>query len=580
MTSRKAQNPAEEAAQTALSAVYGCIAERRSFILEAGAGAGKTYSLIKSLEYLLNNSGAELRRKQQRIACITFTNVAKNEIESRTDKNPAIHSDTIHAFCWSLIRNFQPDLRIILPSIGKWNDRMTEADITEFGSREVVYDLGYPSIEEDKINLYHDDVLDLMVQLLEKPKFRTFFLSQYPILFIDEYQDTNKKFAEAIQQHFLDTDAPILIGFFGDHWQKIYGDGCGKIEHPSLHVIEKNSNFRSVPAVVNVLNALRLELTQEVKDPDAVGTAAVYHTNNWGGERRKGAHWNGDVPSEVAHIYLQNLTANLAGQGWDFDPKKTKILMLTHNVLAEEQGYKNFADVFDRNESFIKKEDKYVAYFVDILEPLCAAYENKKYGDMFTILGGRKPPMITHKEKESWAQSMDGLIVLRQTGTIGEVIEHLRIKRYPRLPEVLERKEQEFQEHVPEDGVEEPKMITRLRALKAVSYSEIISFAKFSNAYTPFATKHSVKGAEFENVLIVLGRGWSQYNFDQMLTWINGSVPADKIETFERSRNLFYVCCSRPKLRLALLFTQELESESLRVLGSLFGAEVYALPNI
>lgn len=580
MAPRKIKNRAEEAAQTALTAVYSCIDERRSFILEAGAGAGKTYSLIKSLEYLLKNNGAELRRKQQRIACITFTNVAKNEIESRTDKNPAIHSDTIHAFCWSLIRNFQSDLRDILPGIGKWSERMAEVEIADFGSREVVYDLGYPSIEEDKVNLYHDDVLDLMVQLLEKPKFRVVFLSQYPILFIDEYQDTNKKFAEAIQTHFLGTDAPILIGFFGDHWQKIYGDGCGKIEHPNLQVIEKNSNFRSVPAVVDVLNALRPELTQEVKDPNAVGTAAVYHTNNWGGVRRTGAHWNGDVPSEVAHVYLQSLITKLTEQGWDFDSKKTKILMLTHNVLAEEQGYKNFADVFDRNESFIKKEDKYVAYFVDILEPLCAAYENKKYGDMFKILGGRKSPMITHKEKEIWAQSMDGLIALRQTGTIGEVIEHLKTKRYPRLPDVLERKEQEFQEYVPEDGVEEPKMITRLQALKAVSYSEVISFAKFTNAYTPFATKHSVKGAEFENVLIVLGRGWSQYNFNQMLTWINGSVPTDKIEAFERSRNLFYVCCSRPKLRLALLFTQELESESLRVLGSLFGAEVYALPNI
>ncbi|MDB5264498.1 MAG: helicase [Parcubacteria group bacterium] len=580
MSLTSTKNPAEEAAQAALDAVYRCITERKSFILEAGAGAGKTYSLIKSLEFLLKNSGPELRRRQQKIACITFTNVAKNEIESRTDKNPIIHSDTIHAFCWSLIRNFQPELRVALPSIGKWAERMTVTEVTDLGLREVVYDLGYPSIEEHQINLYHDDVLDLIVTLLEKPKFRTFFLSQYPVLFIDEYQDTNKKFADAIQRHFLGKDEPILIGFFGDHWQKIYGDGCGKIEHESLDIIEKNSNFRSVPAVVNVLNALRQELPQEVKDPDAAGTAAAYHTNNWAGVRRTGAHWNGDVSSEAAHAYLLNLRTNLITQGWDFDPTKTKILMLTHNVLAEEQGYKNFADVFERNESFIKKEDKYVAYFVDTLEPLCAAYENKKFGDMFTVLGGRKPLMITHQDKIKWSESMNGLIALRHTGTIGQIVEYIRDKKYPRLPEVLERKEKEFEDFVLEDGAEEPKSIGRLRALKKIMYKEVISFAQFSNAYTPFATKHSVKGAEFENVLIVLGRGWSQYNFDQMLTWMNTTVPVDKIDTFERSRNLFYVCSSRPKKRLALLFTQKLEDYSLGALSTLFGSEVHALPNI
>jgi DNA helicase-2/ATP-dependent DNA helicase PcrA len=96
----------------------------------------------------------------------------------------------------------------------------------------------------------------------------------------------------------------------------------------------------------------------------------------------------------------------------------------------------------------------------------------------------------------------------------------------------------------------------------------------FLNGHTPFATKHSVKGEQFENVLVVLGRGWNKYNFDQFLTWAAapGQVPGDKLETYERNRNLLYVCCSRPKVRPALLFTQKLSPTSVATLDAWFGA--------
>jgi DNA helicase-2/ATP-dependent DNA helicase PcrA len=114
-------NPAEEAAQRALDNIYACIADNKSFVLEAGAGSGKTYSLIKTLNHLIEIRGSSLLRLHQKIACITFTNVAKDQINSRTDKNPLIHPDTIHAFCWSLIKSFQVNLREELVLIPKWN---------------------------------------------------------------------------------------------------------------------------------------------------------------------------------------------------------------------------------------------------------------------------------------------------------------------------------------------------------------------------------------------------------------------------------------------------------------------------
>ncbi len=99
-------NPAEAASERALTQVYACLDRGESFRLEAGAGAGKTYTLVKSLQYLIKRDKYGLPRRHQQIACITFTNVAKDEIESRTDRSPLIYCGTIHAFCANILRQF------------------------------------------------------------------------------------------------------------------------------------------------------------------------------------------------------------------------------------------------------------------------------------------------------------------------------------------------------------------------------------------------------------------------------------------------------------------------------------------
>ena len=122
---------------------------------------------------------------------------------------------------------------------------------------------------------------------------------------------------------------------------------------------------------------------------------------------------------------------------------------------------------------------------------------------------------------------------------------------------------------------DESSSITRLRELSGISYKEVSALARFINEQTPFVTKHGVKGAEFENVLVVFGRGWNHYNFNQFLEWAGNpaTIPSDKIEAFERNRNLFYVVCSRPKKRLAMLFTQKLSDKALATLAGWFGSK-------
>lgn len=64
-------NSAILAAREAEAAVARCLSEDNSFLLEAGAGAGKTYSLVEALKSLLSSQSVTLRKKNQRVACIT-----------------------------------------------------------------------------------------------------------------------------------------------------------------------------------------------------------------------------------------------------------------------------------------------------------------------------------------------------------------------------------------------------------------------------------------------------------------------------------------------------------------------------
>lgn len=567
-----AVSPAEKEGIRALSEIEKCITNKQCFKLEAGAGAGKTYSLIKTLELLIEQEGRRMPRLNQKIACITFTNVAQKEIEARIDKNPLIHCDTIHGFCWSIISRYQSQLRTILPEMGAWSDRLEEAG--GVGSRRVEYTLGYRRISDEAISLHHDDILPLKIELLKFEKFRNIFRQLYPIILIDEYQDTNNDWIEAIKEQYLDKEDPPLFGFFGDHWQKIYGNGCGELIHPAIKEIGKGANFRSVSTIVDCLNRMRPELEQFVEDPEKLGEIHVFHTNNWNGARLTGAHYGGDLPDDEASLALSTVKNILLEQEWNFSAGTTKILMLTHRALGKQQGYSSLPSLFRYNDSFTKKENPHIAFFVDHLEPACQAFNDKKFGAMFLSLGIKGKYISKLSDKKSWSQSMTRLNELRESGTVLEVIAHLMKTGIPRLPDSVKKVEAKLSSFDFESGEDLPRALEELRSLHDVKYQEIVSLANYLDGHSPFETKHGVKGAQFENVLVILGRGWNQYNFNEMLEWAGaGNVPAGKVKKYENNRNLFYVACSRPKKRLAFLFTQELSFQGLNTVNQWFGSE-------
>lgn len=566
------ETPAEEASRVALERVFAALNDGRSFRLEAGAGAGKTYSLIKALEFLIEKHEREMPRRGQQIACITYTNVARDEIEMRTDRHPIIRCDTNHGFCWSLISGFQRQLRELVSAMPAWEERLVEAG--GIGERAVDYNLGHRSVRDHVISLHHDDILPLTISLMGYAKFRQLVAQRYPIILIDEYQDTDADWIAAIKQHFLGAQGAPLFGFFGDHWQKIYGNGCGKLEHPDVEEIDKGANFRSVQTIVDVLNAMRPELPQFVENPKLPGDVRVFLTNDWVGQRQTGGHWGGDLPTEASHLALKMVRAQLEDEDWDLTPEHTKILMLTHRVLATEQGYASLPAAFRYNESFTRKEHPYISWFADMLEPACDAFAAHRYGQMFEVLGTGLPHLRNPADKQLWFNSMATLMTLRDDGTVADVLAHLRAARRPRLPDAVADLERELAAFDRDSGEEMPPVLAEIERLHSVLYAEVSALRRYLDGSSPFETKHGVKGAQFENVLVVVGRGWNLYNFNEMLELAAATtIPIARQAAFERNRNLFYVACSRPKRRLAVLFTQLMSPVAITTLEQWFGAD-------
>lgn len=85
-----------------------------------------------------------------------------------------------------------------------------------------------------------------------------------------------------------------------------------------------------------------------------------------------------------------------------------------------------------------------------------------------------------------------------------------------------------------------------------VPYKEVQSLYKYLEGMTPFSTQHKTKGSEFNNVLVVLDNGkWNDYNFEKLFTSSDDELQNSVVQ---RTRKIFYVCCTRAKEKLAVYY--------------------------
>lgn len=512
-----------------------------SFRVEAGAGSGKTYSLNKAIEWIQTNKWAEYNRKKQTVVCITYTNAAVDVIAERLSKDSFILPSTIHSFAWNAIKQYQSFLIDVVT-----NDPDFLSDEGDFFKvTEVTYTLGHRYKENGIQYLYHDDVLKLFCRLLDNAKFRRVFADKYPLILIDEYQDSYGPVIDRFVNFFIAEKKGPQFGFFGDSWQTIYqsSKACGLIEHENLDIIKKGSNFRSAPRIVKLLNDLRPDLPQASAIDDFDGEVVVITCEDYMGPRRTDRNFKDELPPEELKARLNKVTEKIKQE--TPAEEKLKVLMITHKVLATQQGYEKLLDIL--NDGLRDKEDPFLLFFMDTVEPIYHALNTSNMQLLFDTLGIKRYPITKKSEKRKWKNLQEQLSEARNKRTI-DVFEVVNQTKLIPIPPKLDEWYHLYQ-NIPETMYTSD---TSIQSFLNLDYTQFTAAIDFLYPEALFSTEHGVKGEEYDNVVFVIGRGWNQYQFETYAPMITGKapIPSGKQTSFERNRNLFYVCCSRPKKRL------------------------------
>ena len=554
---------AKEEADKADELIISTLQQGHSFRVEAGAGSGKTYSLNKVIEWIQANKWNEYKRKNQNVVCITYTNAAVDVIAERLASNSFIIPSTIHSFAWNAIKQYQSTLIDIIAKDEKlWAKESDFSDITS-----IQYTLGHRYVDNGVHYLFHDDVIKLFVTMLDNAKFRRVFSDKYPLILIDEYQDSFRSIIDRFIEYFISRRSGPQFGFFGDAWQTIYqsNNACGLIEHENIIIIPKGSNFRSAPRIVRFLNDIRPELPQQSAIDKFEGEILVITCEDYMGERRTDRNFKDDLPADELRNRLNSVTAHLKAS---IPAEETlKILMITHKVLAAQQGYERLLEILQ--DGLRDKEDPFLMFFMQTVEPIYKALQDSDMQLLFNTLKKRYP-VTKRSEKTRWNKLEQDLVAVRQQRASDVLKVVIESDLIPIPPQV----EGYYQLYCTAPELIYPNGVS-IKEFLELEYAQFLAAIDFLYPEAQFSTEHGVKGEEYDNVIFAISKGWNQYQFETYAPMIDGSVPIPrgKESSFERNRNLFYVCCSRPKKRLIFFVSVPMTATFRKFLANLVGEE-------
>ena len=586
-----------------IAAIIDNLKSNESFVLEAGAGSGKTFALIQTLQFLISNKSSELVQKRQKIVCITYTNVAKNEIKQRIKNNKLIKVLTIHEFLWETIGSFRTQLIKQLSELNealradkpdKYNENL------EFRINEVIYD-EYPFRDFENGKIHHDDVISLAYMMIKNyPTLSRIIVQKYPYIFIDEYQDTAPEIVEALICYTLERfPKEITLGFYGDSYQKIYDSGMGSlqtyIDAKKLNLITKEENYRSSKSVRELLNNFRGNIKQikpENKD-EIIGSIEFINCTNYPAKGDKKVKEYENSLLDIKDANYDYVISQLLEKGWNFSNNgKDKVLIIANSKVASRAGFGNLYQAynkrfFDAKEELLKRKNNFIRLFIGSvdnktsierrtgIEHLVFDYQNNDVRSVIDFLNKTSPgsgALKKHSDKKRINDKLKELIQLRESGTIEDVFNFCKTKNLIKISHSLQRKF-DFILKPPDDLDEaelkrQNKEIEFYKTINGLPYTEVIALSNHVNDQNPFTTKHGTKGEEYNNVLVVIDdTSWkSKYNFAKFI-----SNTDDKPDRLMRTRNLFYVSCSRAIENLVVLSLSEMNDNTMEIVKTWFG---------
>lgn len=513
-------------AREVMEQIKECLTKKQNFLLSGGAGSGKTYTLIQTLHNVFKHDAAA------RVACITYTNVAADEIKERSPYSK-LHVSTIHDFLWEVIKGYQKNLKQTVVALvaaektskGTGITYSGENEITE-GSLEFIEYKNYRNLEQGVIS--HDDLLKVANYMFDNYSLLSKVLSdKFDYIFIDEYQDTQRAVIEIFLSHIEGYALNSLcIGFFGDKMQSIYDTGIGNIQsfvdNGKVKEIIKDDNYRCSVSVIGLLNKIRSDIHQQPSKKDVkgnvvnkIGSISFLHSKN--------------------EFDLEQFKKSEFVSDWIFDdPKRTKILFLTHKLIAKKLGFEDLLNAYQYTDSLIGNEPDRLATHLLKMGSVLYHFEQKEYSQVISEI---QIKLKSNADKGKINKLLSDLLA-NQTINIETMI-----SRYNQ--EGLVRKDDRLDVYFTEHSETYDK-------IKPLPFTQVMAYFKYYNDFSPYSTQHGIKGAEFDNVLVIMDNGrWNNYNFKYYF-----EKTAGKDSVISRTERIFYVCCSRAINNLVVYYPE------------------------
>lgn len=579
---------------------------RKSFFLFAGAGSGKTYSLVLLLKKIHNSIGKDLLLQGKNVAVITFTNAATDEIINRLDYSPIFHISTIHSFVWDVIKYYQTDIKRLycfyieedlkalekkleetenkttktyLSNVEKFEyqkERLAKAQIIE----KFVYN---PNGSNPEYNaLKHAEVIKISAQMiLENKMLQRIIAQRYPILLIDESQDTKKELIDTffeIQRNFADI---FTLGLLGDQKQRIYADGKENIEDSIPVGWEKpvkRMNYRCAKRIIQLANNIGKDIDihaeQRPREDANDGLIRLFVI-----QQREGLN-----KDEIEQNVMRIMSEQTQDAKWTTIGTEVKVLTLEHMMAARRLGFSRFfAPLYKVSKyqmTFLQGSVSEIEFFTKEVLPIAESIKEdgrvaleilKKYSPLLSGQNTEKPYEFYLKCRE---EAIKVANLVNDNGTIRVVVDEIIKSQLLTVPDVVRQAYMLSPSDI-EDTVEE-----ELRAWVEVMdlpINMVRSYDDYVNHRSQFDTHQGVKGLEFDRVMVIIDdseiKGFL-FSYDKLfgvkdLSNVDLKNKENGKETsIERTQRLFYVTCTRAKNSLAVVMytnnPERVKTETIR----------------
>jgi len=642
-----------------------CLDNFESFCFDAGAGAGKTYALQKSIEHILKTEGENLKLRNQKILCITYTNAAKDEILSRLGKNSAILVSTIHEFLWEFISIQQESLTIehknkiidelhtidykinenslssnvVLPefqnvvckddfiktfysyygtSARDFRDAMknydtyfetylsnisnfknlvkdinkksrlskTLKDIEDKESKKIIYN---PVQNRDKLENYvisHDTLLLYCKNIItDKDILKRLFSDRYPYILIDEYQDTDEKVVAIIDsiREYSNSRKKLVVGFFGDSLQNIYGSGVG--------ILPKKEEYKSIEKVFNRRSSMQIvELIEKIRN-DNFGQQSIYTDFDNGSYNFYISGDDFNIDTFLQENHLINNTACLLMKNDDISKARG-----FDEILSVLKKFPRFSGANFENVSneFLQKNLQHMGWFLreiltfidfiqkvrddnstvrEIIQFITSNKLKLTFAVMKQFIGNLREPNLSTlsidrciDEITNIQEPISGNDILKKIFSLDDIAENILLNIKNRAYDYF---------YYSQDSEESEREMTVIDEFFNLDISQFIKWYNYifddsKQESISYYTLHGSKGLEFDNVVVVLQDNFARKNDYCKYYFENYGNPDCLDKRFSEVRNLLYVACSRAKLNLHVIYICSLQESILENIESIF----------